>query len=132
MPTLRSLRTHIPAALVGVALAFVACAPGVDAAPVDTDDDGLNAQEEKFWGTNRQDPDTDGDGLLDGAEVYDYFTDPTRTDSDDDGLDDATELALGTTAWDGDTDDDGVLDGAEVTAGTDPLDPRDPRPRGPR
>ena len=51
-------------------------------------------------GTDPNDPDTDDDGLTDGAEVDTHGTDPL----------------------DPDTDDGGVNDGAEVGNGTDPLD----------
>ena len=39
--------------------------------------------------------DTDGDSLLDGAELNTYGSDPLLVDSDDDGLDDETEIAQG-------------------------------------
>lgn len=35
----------------------------------DTDKDGLTNREESYWNTNFQNPDTDGDGFLDGEEV---------------------------------------------------------------
>jgi hypothetical protein len=35
----------------------------------DADKDGLEDWEEALWGTNPLDPDTDGDGILDGAEI---------------------------------------------------------------
>lgn len=35
----------------------------------DSDNDGLNDWEEVLWKTNSKNPDTDGDGTLDGAEV---------------------------------------------------------------
>ncbi len=38
-----------------------------------------------FYGPN--DPDSDGDGLLDGEEAYTYGSDPLDVDSDDDGWD---------------------------------------------
>ncbi len=45
----------------------IASAP---AEPVDTDDDGLSDQDEiTIWGTDPSNPDTDGDGFLDGQEV---------------------------------------------------------------
>lgn len=36
---------------------------------IDSDEDGLSLLEEYRWGTNPWDPDTDGDGFTDGAEV---------------------------------------------------------------
>ena len=47
--------------------------------------------------------DTDGDGLLDGEELFNYLTDPTSSD----------------------TDGDGMPDGWEVKYGLNPLDPED-------
>ena len=38
------------------------------------------------------DPDSDDDGLLDGAEVFTYNTDPLDNDSDNDGLLDGAEV----------------------------------------
>lgn len=69
----------------------------------DVDGDGLIDEEEARIGTDPNNPDTDSDGLLDGAEVYTYKTDPK----------------------DKDTDDGGINDGAEITHGTNPLDPDD-------
>lgn len=37
------------------------------------------------------DPDTDGDGLIDSAEVNEFGTDPLDSDTDDDGLDDSED-----------------------------------------
>lgn len=37
--------------------------------PLDSDEDGLSDQDERHYGTNRLDPDTDGDGFPDGTEV---------------------------------------------------------------
>lgn len=67
---------------------------------IDSDGDGLSDEEEDTLGTNLYSADTDNDGLLDGDEVLNYYTDPNNED----------------------TDEDGALDGAEVAAGTDPLD----------
>lgn len=53
-------------------------------------------------------PDQDGDGLLDGDEVRTYHTDPANPD----------------------TDGDGVGDGVEVAQGFDPLDPQSTPPLG--
>lgn len=72
----------------------------------DSDADGLPDNVERELLTNPIDPDTDGDGLLDGDEIAGFrfqldadspvitvFTDPRRWDTDDDGLSDAEELA---------------------------------------
>lgn len=55
----------------------------------DTDEDRLLDQFEEMFGTDINNPDTDGDGLLDGDEVLDKpFSDPTLKDSDLDGIPD--------------------------------------------
>ncbi|GIW72520.1 MAG: hypothetical protein KatS3mg102_2062 [Planctomycetota bacterium] len=46
----------------------------------DRDDDGLLAIEERRHGTDSANPDTDGDGRLDGEEVHDWQSDPLRAD----------------------------------------------------
>jgi outer membrane protein OmpA-like peptidoglycan-associated protein len=69
----------------------------------DSDDDGLSDDAELKLGTNPNNPDTDGDGLLDGEEVDKYKTDPK----------------------DPDTDAGGIKDGAEVRNGANPLDADD-------
>jgi hypothetical protein len=66
----------------------------------DPDHDGLTNLEEYQYGTDPQNPDTDGDGLSDGDEVHVYHTNPLL--------------------WD--TDGDGISDGVEVRTGSDPLD----------
>lgn len=86
-------------------------------------------------------PDTDGDGLLDGAEVYGPDrtlgpddlgtgdeTDPFNPDTDGDGLTDGFELTPGnpcvTNPNDDDTDGDNLKDKEEIE-GTPPTDPCD-------
>ncbi len=66
----------------------------------DGDLDGLSAADEATWGTDPQDPDTDGDAVPDGEEVYTTGTDPL----------------------DPDTDGDGALDGADACPFDDPDD----------
>ncbi|MED5374632.1 MAG: MYXO-CTERM sorting domain-containing protein [Myxococcota bacterium] len=91
----------------------------------DSDGDGLSDWEEVYeWGTDPNLFDTDGDGLGDGAEVNTHDTDPNDYDSDDDGLSDGEEvLEWGSDPNDPDTDGDSLLDGAEVNNhGTDPTD----------
>ncbi len=41
----------------------------LEAVDQDTDKDGLTNREESYWNTDFQNPDTDGDGFLDGEEV---------------------------------------------------------------
>ena len=73
------------------------------AVTADCDGAGLSDSNELALGANPNDPDSDDDGLTDGAEVIVHATNPLDADSDDDGF----------------------SDGIEVLAGTDPLDPQD-------
>lgn len=61
----------------------------------DTDKDGLNDAKEDELGTNTTNPDTDGDGLTDGAEVSIWGTDPLNKDSDGDTFPDGQEVLNG-------------------------------------
>jgi outer membrane protein OmpA-like peptidoglycan-associated protein len=76
-------------------------------------------------GTDPDNPDSDGDGLKDGAEVNKYFTNPLRLDSDSDKLDDGDEVLVHkTNPLLTDTDDDELKDGAEINKyNTNPLKP---------
>ena len=77
--------------------------------------------------------DSDGDGLSDAAEIYEFGTNPNRADTDGDGLTDYQELAYGGNAFvytpgidtdprNPDTDNDGLSDGQEInTYSTNPL-----------
>ncbi len=76
----------------------------------DPDSDGLTNAQELDAGTNPTVADTDGDGIMDGAETD---TDPTVADTDSDGLSDGEEIALGTDPTNRDTDNDGFGDGFE-------------------
>ena len=89
----------------------------------DKDKDGLTKREELEIGTDPNNPDTDGDGLNDGAEVKQYNTDPKNPDSDGDGLKDGEEVfTYKTNPAKADTDGDGLNDGEEVLKyKTDPL-----------
>jgi hypothetical protein len=97
--------------------------------------DSQGIRTEEAFGTDPSNPDTDGDGYLDGIEVGNE-TDPTnpashpqdaigQIDKDADFLPDGDELLFwGTDPTDPDTDDDGFLDGIEaILDETDPTDP---------
>ncbi|MED6306212.1 MAG: hypothetical protein VX898_04720 [Candidatus Thermoplasmatota archaeon] len=93
----------------------------------------------KIWtdlGTDPHNPDTDGDGLLDGVETMTWIwlsdnetgTNPLNSDSDDDGLSDGEEVKdMYTDPTNQDTDYDGLSDGTEIyDTHTDPnLDDTD-------
>ena len=78
----------------------VPAAPAADPT-LDSDNDAISDEEEIAIGTDPNNPDTDGDGLVDVDERNIYDTDATLFD----------------------TDGDGVGDGDEITNGTDPFDP---------
>jgi hypothetical protein len=78
----------------------------------DGDRDGLGFHEEIRLGTSPIDPDSNDDGILDGAAA-DSGISPTSTDGDGDGLTNAQELAKGTDPFRFDTDGDGVSDAAD-------------------
>lgn len=101
---------------------------------IDSDEDGLPDYIEKEIGSDRYNPDTDGDGLPDGYEYFTLGTDPKKADSDDNGISDADEdfdedrltnleeYELGTDPFSKDTDYDGLSDYDEVKIyNTDPL-----------
>lgn len=83
----------------------------------DDDDDGLSNDDEAFYGTDPNDPDSDDDGLFDGTEVDSAMgtgcPDPLDNDSDDDTLLDGDEVNLGTNPCSIDSDGDGVNDDAD-------------------
>jgi len=62
---------------------------------LDSDADGLFDHEEKFLGTNPNDPDTDHDGLGDNEEVNVYNTNPNNPDTDGDKVSDGEEIKMG-------------------------------------
>ena len=97
---------------------------GLDQA--DLDDDGLADIDEFSLGTAPNDPDSDEDGLKDGAEVSEYKTDPKSSDTDNDGITDGDEISgengFVTLPNSADSDGDGLKDGDEVkNYSTDPL-----------
>lgn len=102
----------------------------------DNDGDGLQNSLEKIYGTDPENPDTDGDNLTDGFEVLKSHTNPTSIDTDEngvsdnfedpdeDGLNNHEEQLHETDPRTADTEVDGLNDGDEVNIyGTDPLDP---------
>ena len=87
----------------------------------DYDKDGLSNAREREIGSDPNNPDTDGDGLLDGEEVYTYYTDPLKPDTDGDGLTDYDEVfTYKTSPTNPDSDRDGLNDGEEIARKTDP------------
>ncbi|WP_421947075.1 SdrD B-like domain-containing protein [Phaeodactylibacter xiamenensis] len=116
-------------------------------ASIDTDEDGLVDLAEQEFGSDPNNPDTDGDGVTDGSEYSDDtdFLDPcdpaqdagytgydadnaiwAAGDCDDDLIPNGEELDLGTDPYNEDTDGDGTDDALEDEGQTDPLDPCDP------
>jgi hypothetical protein len=98
---------------------------GTNVASLDPDNDGATNADEYHGGvnsTNPLNPDSDGDGLLDGAELT-AGTNPNNSDTDLDGLTDAREIGLGTTpGFSGqDSDGDGFGDSIEVLYGSNPT-----------
>lgn len=94
----------------------------------DEDGDGLNNALERGYGSDINNPDTDGDGVLDGLEVFRLGSHPTKRDSDGDGIIDGIEDAnrngrfepgeTNPVEWD--TDRDGLCDGlCKVNKGQD-------------
>ena len=80
----------------------------------DDDEDGLTNGEEQVYGTDKDNPDSDNDGLPDGYEVNVVETNPLLNDTDSDGLDDIVEWNLtNTQPNNSDSDGDGLGDGAE-------------------
>ena len=97
-------------------------AEGVDGAEGDWDGDGLPNVAELAAGTDPANPDSDWDGLSDGAEIDVHFTNPLDPDTDCDGLWDGDEvLWTGSDPLRPDTDGDGLPDCWEVCFGLNPC-----------
>ena len=97
-------------------------AEGVDGADGDWDGDGLPNVAELAAGTDPANPDSDWDGLSDGAEIDVHFTNPLDPDTDCDGLWDGDEvLWTGSDPLRPDTDGDGLPDCWEVCFDLDPC-----------
>jgi large repetitive protein len=107
------------------------CVPNANSGPclaLDNDGDGLTNGQEDVLGTDRDNADTDGDGVNDGAEVGPNPATPVDTDGD--GIPDVLEPGNVDTDGDGipdsadvDSDNDGIPDSIEV--GPVPSSPRD-------
>ncbi len=90
----------------------------------DYDNDGVTNSREREIGTDINNPDTDGDGLKDGEEVFTYYTDPLKADTDGDNLTDYDEIFKHKTQpTRADTDSDGLNDGEELIRKTSPINP---------
>jgi hypothetical protein len=89
---------------------------------LDSDNDGITDWNDLFMGLDPKNPDTDGDGLLDGEEMSVYHTNPMEKDTDNDGLTDYEEVKIyHTHPQKPDTDGDGILDGKEIRSGSNAL-----------
>lgn len=85
----------------------------------DNDGDGANSAIEKDAGSDPNNPDSDGDGISDGLEIFRLLTLPTKRDTDGDGLIDGIEDAnrngrvedSETNPREWDSDRDGLCDG---------------------
>ncbi len=84
----------------------------------DEDGDGLSAIEEQGAGTDPANSDTDGDGLLDGAEIRFFGTDPLDTDTDGDGFDDGVDPAPNNAQFPRDCNQNQIADLMEVASGS--------------
>ncbi|UJG41294.1 MAG: FG-GAP-like repeat-containing protein [Candidatus Heimdallarchaeum aukensis] len=82
-----------------------------NALALDQDNDRLSDYSEKLFGTDKTNPDTDGDGLPDGYELSYLNTSPTLYDTDNNGISDGEE----------DFDGDGLLNEQEFRRFTDPF-----------
>jgi len=106
-------------------VASASSTPNAESEVLDLDADGLTAAEERFYGTNPEVADTDGDSFKDGDEVragYDPLG-PGKLDSDSDGFPDPDERSFGSDPFNPDTDGDGFSDGDEIANGFNPLIP---------
>jgi serine/threonine protein kinase len=117
-------------AFIGAATSQAATEAALTAAAIgDRDQDGLSDAQEEIVGTDPDNPDTDGDSLLDGEEVLTWGTNPLNRDTDADILIDGDEVrTYGTNPTNPDTDGDTFTDGVEIANGWDPLDPLSPLP----
>lgn len=97
---------------------------------LDTDRDGLSDDLEKYYYTDIDNIDTDGDGFSDWVELENDYSPHVgnlkrlhENDYDQDGLNDWLERWFHTDLGKPDTDGDGFSDYDEVLGGFDPTDP---------
>jgi hypothetical protein len=76
---------------------------------LDVDNDGLTSEEETFYGTNSLLADTDGDGVMDGADNCKLAANANQANYDGDDLGDIC---------DNDVDGDGVSNASDICANT--------------
>ncbi len=109
--------------------------PMLQANDIDTNSIEINVPENVVAHFILDDPDIDGDGILNVDEENIYGTDPTDPDTDDDGINDGDEVANGTDPLDEcdpigqvvlDTDGDGLTDCEETSGNDDPGTPISP------
>lgn len=86
---------------------------------LDSDADGLPNWREYLAGTDPLNPDSNGNGVVDGVEEGSGAADPANPDTDGDGVANWVEVSAGTDPFRADSDGDGVNDGADYF----PLDP---------
>jgi hypothetical protein len=93
----------------------------------DLDGDGLSAAEELALGSDPNNIDSDGDGLIDGFDgLIAIALVPGGVDFNGDGFADGErDAGILTDPTDGDSDNDGLSDGEEVFYGSDPNDNAD-------
>lgn len=119
----------VSASTMTIAIVANPCLPdpnSVGCLAADSDGDGLTNAEEDALHTDRNNPDTDGDGLNDGIEVGGNPAQPIDTDND--GIPDVLERGNNDADGDGlpdaadlDSDNDGIPDSVETNNGV----PRD-------
>ena len=81
----------------GQEVAEIAQAGNLDFIILDSDNDGLGDTEEERLGSDPENPDTDGDLLMDGFEYFIHGLDPNDPDTDGDGMSDSVEIGIGQT-----------------------------------
>ena len=90
-------------------------------APIDSDGDGVNDDQDAFPFDPTETRDTDGDGVGDNSDMFP--TDPTETvDSDGDGFGDNADVFPNDPSEWADSDGDGIGDNADTDGPIDPIE----------